>query len=115
MKYRLTGEPALVLTLINAVVALVAGMIPALTTTEAGAINAAAAAVLALVAAWAVKPFPVALLIGAFNTLAALAIAFYPHLHLDQNWVGLADAVIAAAFGVWMRMHVSPAPAGVSK
>lgn len=108
MKYRLTGEPALILALANSVVALIAGVIPAFTPTEAGAINAAAAAILTLVAAWSTRPFPVTLAIGAFNTLVACAVAFWPALHFTQSQVGLVDAVIAAVFGVLLRLHVSP-------
>lgn len=108
MKYRLTAEPALLLALINSVVALLAGVLPGFTPTLAGAVNALAAAVAALVAAWATRPFPVTLAIGAFNTLVACAVAFWPALHFTQSQVGLVDAVIAAVFGVLLRLHVSP-------
>jgi hypothetical protein len=100
-------EPALWLTLIQTVVALAVGLGLAVTGEQVGLINAAAAAVLALIAAVAVRPFPVPLLMGAISALLALGVGF--GLALSPEQVGLANAGVAALVGFILRMHVSPA------
>ncbi|TDD31524.1 hypothetical protein E1286_44805 [Nonomuraea terrae] len=72
-----------------------------------GLINAAAGALLALVAAVAVRPFPVPLLMGAIQAMLALGVGF--GLALSPEQVGMVNAA-AALVGFILRMHVSPAP-----
>jgi len=100
-------EPALWLTLIQTAIALAVGLGLPVTGDQVGLINAAAAAVLALVAAVAVRPFPVPLLMGAIQALLALAVGF--GLALSPEQVGLVNAAAAALVGFILRMHVSPA------
>jgi hypothetical protein len=107
-RFRLTGRPAQLLAAVNAVVALVAGLVPAFTSTEAGAINAVAAAVLGLVAVWAIKPFPITALIAVVNTGAATAVAFFPGLHFSQTQIGLVDMALTALLGLLLHTQASP-------
>lgn len=102
-------EPALWLSLIQTVVALTVGLGLALSGEQVGLINAAAAAVLAAVAAIAVRPLPVPLLMGAIQALLALGVGF--GLELSSAQVGLVNAAAAALVGFILRMHVSPAVA----
>jgi hypothetical protein len=99
-------EPALWLTLIQTALAVAVGLGLTMTGDQMGLVNAAAAAVLGVVAAFAVRPFPVPLLMGAIQALLALAVGF--GLHLDGTQVGLLNAAAAAVVGFIMRMHVSP-------
>ncbi|MFI7707591.1 hypothetical protein [Nonomuraea sp. NPDC049480] len=99
-------EPALWLTLIQTVLALAVGIGLPVSGEQVGLINGAAAAVLALVAAFAVQPFPVPLLMGAIQALIALAVGF--GLGLGAEQVSLLNAAAAALVGFIMRMHVSP-------
>ncbi|MGW4476817.1 hypothetical protein ACWENQ_44800 [Nonomuraea sp. NPDC004354] len=99
-------EPALWLSLIQTAVALAVGLGLSLTGDQVGLINGAAAAVLALIAAFAVRPFPVPLLMGAIQALLALAVGF--GLELTGEQVGLANAAAAALVGFILRMHVEP-------
>lgn len=109
MKISFNREPALWLGVLAAVLNLATGFGLPVSTAQTGLINAGVAAVLALVAAWAVKPFPVPLLVGAVNAGLALGIGF--GLHITSGQVGLIDAVIVAAAAVFLRSQVSPAPA----
>lgn len=99
-------EPALWLTLIQTALAVAVGLGLDVSGGQMGLINAAAAAVLALVAAFAVRPFPVPLLMGAIQALLAMAVGF--GLDLDATQVGLLNAAAAAVVGFIMRMHVEP-------
>lgn len=99
-------EPALWLSLIQTAVALAVGLGLALTGEQVGLVNAAASAVLALVAAVAVRPFPVPLLMGAIQAALALGVGF--GLDLSAEQVGLVNAGAAALVGFILRMHVSP-------
>ncbi|GAA0969670.1 hypothetical protein GCM10009555_017220 [Acrocarpospora macrocephala] len=109
MKTIFGREPALWLTLIQTVVALAVGLGLNVTGEQVGLINAAAGAVLALVAAVAVRPFPVPLLMGAIQAAIALGVGF--GLALDGGQVGLVNAAAAALVGIVLRMHVSPVEA----
>jgi hypothetical protein len=100
-------EPALWLTLIQTVVALAVGLGLNVTGEQVGLINAAAGAVLSLVAAVAVRPFPVPLLMGAIQAVIALGVGF--GLDLEAAQVGLVNAAAAGLVGFILRMHVSPA------
>lgn len=106
-------EPALWLTLIQTIVALTVGLGLTITGEQVGLINAAAAAVLTLVAASAVRPFPVPLLMGAIQAMLALAVGF--RLALSPEQVGLVNAAAAGLVGFILRMHVSPAPVRMDK
>lgn len=99
-------EPALWLSLIQTLVALAVGLGLALNGEQVGLVNAAAAAILALVAAIAVRPFPVPLLMGAIQAALALGVGF--GLHLAPEQVGLVNAAAAALVGFILRMHVEP-------
>ncbi|WP_030506380.1 hypothetical protein [Microbispora rosea] len=109
MKNILGREPALWLSLIQTVIALAVGLGLSITGEQVGLINGAAAAVVALVAAVAVRPFPVPLLMGAIQALLALGVGF--GLDLSPEQVGLVNGALAALVGFIMRMHVSPATA----
>jgi hypothetical protein len=100
-------EPALWLSLVQTLLALAVGLGLTLSGAQVGLINGAAAAVLALVAAVAVRPFPVPLLMGATSALLDLGVGF--GLPLTAAQVGLANGAIAALVGFILRMHVSPA------
>lgn len=100
-------EPALWLTLIQTALALAVGLGLSVTGGQVGLINAVAAAVLALVAAIAVRPFPVPLLMGGIQALIALGVGF--GLDLAGEQVALLNAGAAALVGFIMRMHVEPA------
>lgn len=109
MRISFQQEPALWLGVLAAVLNLGTGFGLPVSTTQTGLINAGVAAVLALVAAWAVRPFPVPLLVGAVNAVAALGIGF--GLHVTSGQVGLIDAVIVAGAALVLRSQVSPARA----
>ncbi|MEU8362309.1 hypothetical protein AB0C27_40455 [Nonomuraea sp. NPDC048882] len=106
-------EPALWLTLIQTTVALAIGFGLTITGEQVGLINAAASAVLALVAALAVRPFPVPLLMGTIQAMLVLAVGF--GLALSPEQVGLVSAAVAGLVGFILRMHVSPAPVRLDK
>ena len=99
-------EPALWLTLIQTLVALAVGLGFHLTGEQVGLINGFAAAILALIAAIAVRPFPVPLLMGAIQAALSLGVGF--GLALDASQVGLINASAAALVGFILRMHVEP-------
>lgn len=102
-------EPALWLTLVQTALALAVGLGLTVTGEQVGLINAAAGAVLALIAAVAVRPFPVPLLMGAIQALLALGVGF--GLDLSAEQVGMVNAAAAALVGFILRMHVSPVEA----
>lgn len=99
-------EPALWLSLIQTVVSLGVGLGLTLTGEQVGLINGLAAAVIALVAALAVRPFPVPLLMGAIQASLAFGVGF--GLDLSSEQVGLVNGAAAALVGFILRMHVEP-------
>jgi hypothetical protein len=109
MKVSFQREPALWLGALAAALNLATGLGLPVSTVQTGLINAGVAAALALAAAWAVRPFPVPLLVGAVNGALALGIGF--GLHVTSGQVGLIDAVIVAGAALLLRSQVSPAPA----
>lgn len=102
-------EPALWLGLIETTLAVVVALAWHLTGEQVGLINAAAAAVVGLLAAVAVRPFPVPLLLGAVRAVLGLAVGF--GLALTGEQVGLLNAAAAALVAVIMRVHVEPTAA----
>jgi hypothetical protein len=90
MKVSFQREPALWLGALAAALNLATGFGLPVSTVQTGLINAGVAAALALAAAWAVRPFPVPLLVGAVNGALALGIGF--GLHVTSGQVGLIDA-----------------------
>jgi hypothetical protein len=99
-------EPAIWLGVIAAALNLAVGFGLPVTTVQTGLINAAVAGVLAVVAAVAVRPFPVPLLIGAVNAALALGIGF--GAPISSGVVGMLDALIVAVAAVVLRSQVSP-------
>ena len=100
-------EPVMITGLVQAILALVVGLGFALTAGQTGALEAATSAVLALVAAVSVRPFPVAALTGAFTAVATALVAFgVPHVTTGE--VSLLNTVVVAVLALALRGHVTP-------
>lgn len=100
-------EPVLVVSAVEAVLALLGGTVLALTASETGAVLAVTTAALALVAALATTPFQVSALTGFVAAVVTLLMAFgVPHI--DPGIVSTLNAAIVAVFAIVVRLHVSP-------
>jgi hypothetical protein len=103
----LSLEPVLSAGVVQAAIALVIALGFRLTPGESGAIEAAAAALAALIAGLAVRPFQVPLLTGAFTAIGTLLIAFGVH-GVSAGTVSSANAVLVAVLAMILRAHVTP-------
>lgn len=104
----ITRFPVLTAGVIQSALALAVALGLHLTVVQTGSIEAAAAAVLAVVTAAAVRPFEVSLLGGVLTALGTLLVAFrVPHVTpgLVSTAFGLFSAVIAG----FVHTNVSPA------
>jgi len=100
-------EPVLITGLVQSLLALLVGLGFSLTAGQTGALEAGTTAVLALVAAVSVRPFPVAALTGALSAVATVLIAFgVPHI--STGAVSSLNAVVVAVLGLVLRGHVTP-------
>jgi hypothetical protein len=100
-------EPVMLTGLVQSLLALVVGLGLSLSGTETGALEAATTAVLALVAAVSVRPFPVAALTGAVTAVATVLVAFgVPHVSTGE--VSSLNAVIVSVLSLVLRGHVTP-------
>jgi hypothetical protein len=100
-------EPVLITGLVQSLLALVVGLGFSLTAGQTGALEAVTTAVLALVAAVSVRPFPVAALTGALSAVATVLIAFgVPHVTTGE--VSSLNAVVVAVLSLVLRIHVTP-------
>lgn len=66
-------------------------------------------AVFALIAAWAVRPFPIPLLSTAFVSLGTIAIAY--GTHVTGNQIGVLNGLLVMAGAMFTYTQVSPEPA----
>jgi ABC-type branched-subunit amino acid transport system permease subunit len=103
----LRTEPVVITGLVQSLLALGVGLGLSLTAGQTGAVEAASAALLALGAAIAVRPFPVAALTGAVTAVVTVLVAFgVPHISTGE--VSSVNAVIVAVLSLVLRGHVTP-------
>ena len=104
----LRAEMPLFSSLLQAVLSLILALgVTSLSAGTAGAIEAAVAAVGALIVAIWTTPFPVSALTGAFQAVAVLLVAFGVH-GIQPSIVSAVNAVIVALAGLLVRQHVTP-------
>jgi hypothetical protein len=100
-------EPVLIVSAVQAVLALLAGTVLNLTSAESGAILAGTTALLALIAAISTRPFQVSALTGFVSAVVTLLVAFgVPHV--QPSIVSTLNAVVVAVVAVVVRLHVTP-------
>lgn len=107
MKRSTWSEPALIVAVLQAVVALVVALGTALTAQQAGSIEAGAAALGALIVAISVHPFQVPALTGLLTAAGTVLIAFGVH-HVSIETVSAVNLVITAVIAGYVRTQVSP-------
>jgi hypothetical protein len=101
------AEPVLIVSAVQAVLALLSGTVLSLSASETGAILAVTTAVLALIAAAATSPFQVSALTGFVGAVVTLLVAFgVPHV--EPSIVSTLNAVIVAIAALIVRVHVTP-------
>ncbi|MGA5820792.1 hypothetical protein ACPC54_23365 [Kitasatospora sp. NPDC094028] len=98
-------EPALWLTLIAVAVKAVAAFGLHVTDSQQAAINAAAAAIVGVAVAVIVHDGLSAALLGAVQSVVALAVGLGLHLRADQQAVVM--SLVAAGVGMWTRTQVT--------
>lgn len=104
----LRAEMPLFSSLLQAVLSLILALgVTSLSAGTAGAIEAAVAAVGALIVAIWTTPFQVSALTGAFQAVAVLLVAFGVH-GIQPSIVSAVNAVIVALAGLLVRQHVTP-------
>lgn len=109
MKVTIFGrEPAIILYVVNAVVAFLA-TIPAIGLTEESSawVMTIASGVVALVVAFATRPFVVSLLTGAVQTILTGLAAF--GLPLTEQMTGAFVILLSGVLGLVLRSNVTPA------
>ena len=99
-------EPALVVGLAQAVLAVLAASGLHFTTDQSGAILGATTAVLGLITAASTRPFAVASLTGLLTALGTLALAY--GAHMPGGAVASVNALVVAFAALIVRGHVSP-------
>jgi hypothetical protein len=108
----LKAEMPLINSLIQTVLSLILALsFTSLTADQAGAIEAAIAALGAAVVAFGTKPFQVSALTGAFQAVIVLLVAFGIH-GIQPSVVSAINALLVAIAGLLVRQHVSPATTG---
>ena len=103
----LRTEPVVIAGFVQSLLALLVGLGLSLTAGQTGALEAGTTAVLALVAAVAVRPFPVAALTGALSAVATVLVAFGVH-HVSSAEISSLNAVIVSVLSLVLRGHVTP-------
>jgi hypothetical protein len=100
-------EPVLVTGLVQSLLSLIVGLGLPLTAAEAGGVLAVTSALLAFLAAWAVRPFQVATLTGLVTAVVTTLVAFgVPHV--STGIVSSLNASIVAILSLVLRGHVTP-------
>jgi MFS-type transporter involved in bile tolerance (Atg22 family) len=106
----LKSEMPMISGLVQAALALAATFDKSLTAGQTGAIEAAVAAVGALIVAFGTRPFQVSVLTGATQAVILLLVAF--HIHgVQPGLVGTVNAAIVFLASLLVRQHVSPSSA----
>lgn len=101
------SEPAALAGVLQALISLAVSWGLNLTAAQAGGIEAAGTAVLAILVARSVRPFPVAALTGAMTTIGTLLMAFgVPHVTAGE--VSAVNAILASVLALILRGHVTP-------
>lgn len=101
-------EATLWLTLVYAGINLLAGPVFHASDGQVAACTTIAGAVYTVLLAILVRPVDAAAIVGATTTMLNAAVAF--GLDLSASTTGAVTAFVAAALGIILRMHVSPAP-----
>lgn len=100
-------EPVMISGLVQSLLSLIVGLGLSLTAGQTGALEAGTTAVLALIAAVSVRPFPVTILTGAVTAVVTLLVAFgVPHV--STGMVSSLNASIVAVLALVLRGHVTP-------
>jgi hypothetical protein len=110
MNVKLFGkEPALVAAFLSAILSLALGLgvVPGLTTSTAGLITAAGAAVFGAYAAFAVKQNLLPAIVAAFQALVAVGFGFGLDF-LTPELTGLLTSVLVGALGLFLRTQATP-------
>ena len=111
MKRSTWSEPALIVAVLQAVVALTIALGTALSAKPAGGIEAGAAALGALIVAVSVHPFQVPALTGLLTAAGTVLVAFGVH-HVSVEAVSTVNVAVAAVIAAYFRTQVTPvAPA----
>lgn len=104
--FNLVRDPLLLLNLLGSVVMVVSAFLFPLSIEQQGVINAAALAVVGLLAALRTSDGQLPALMGLFKALLALGLAFGLRLAPEQQAVLM--TFLAAASALWVRPQVSP-------
>lgn len=107
MKRLLSLEPVLSAGVVQAAIALVVALGFTLTAGQSGAIEAAAAALAALIMALSVRPFQVPALTGALTAIGTLLVAYGVH-GVTPGLVSSFNAALVAVLALILRQHVTP-------
>jgi hypothetical protein len=110
MKRLLSLEPVLSAGVVQSAVALVVALGFSLTAGQSGAIEAAAAALGALIMALSVRPFQVPALTGALTAIGTLLVAYGVH-GVTPGLVSSFNAALVAILAIVLRGHVTPVAA----
>lgn len=103
-------EPAAVAGLVKAVIALLVAFGLGWTTEQVSLVNAAAAAVLAVVVAFQTRDRLASAVIGLTDAALALGVGF--GLGLTPEQTGAVIALVTVALGLFLRTQTSPQPIG---
>ena len=107
MKRSAWSEPALITAVLQSAVALVVAIGTALTARQAGAIEAGAAALGALIVALSVHPFQVPALTGLLTAAGTVLVAFSVH-HVSIAEVSMVNVGVTAILAAYVRTQVRP-------
>jgi hypothetical protein len=110
----ITRFPVLTAGVIQSALALGVALGLHLTPVQTGAIEAAAAAVLAVIAALRVRPFEVSVLGGVLVAIGTVLVAFRVP-HVTPGLVSIAYALFSALIAGFVHSQVSPVPARVAR
>jgi hypothetical protein len=107
MKRSTWSEPALIVSVLQAAVALIIALGTALSAQKAGAFEAGAAALGALIVALSVHPFQVPALTGLLTAAGTVLIAFGVH-HVSVETVSAVNLAVTVALAAFVRTQVTP-------
>jgi hypothetical protein len=107
MKRSTWSEPALIVAVLQAVVALIVALGTALSAKQAGSIEAVAAALGALIVAASVHPFQVPALTGLLTAAGTVLVAFGVK-HVSIAEVSMVNVAVTAILAAFVRTQVTP-------
>lgn len=99
-------EPVIIGWFTSGAVAVLAGNLLHVSSTQEAAITTIATALVTIYSAWRTRPVPASLFTGALTTIVVAAGAF--GLHLSAPEIGALVAVISAVMSLVLRQNVTP-------